>query len=117
VTQNCTEEGDFTPWLTACQANETILAFLAEMRDVKRPVIPAFQTALYSDSGFGVLGRILERLTNQTYAEALQTVLAGPLGLKGTSSIVLPDKGLNALAIPGNYAESSWGKDNQIIAP
>ena len=94
-----------------------ILAFLAEMRDLKRPVIPSFQTALYSDSGFGVLGRILERLTNQTYAEALKSVLAVPLGLNGTSSIVMPDKGLNAIAIPGSSAESSWGKDNQITAP
>lgn len=87
------------------------------MRDIKRPVIPAFQTAMYSDAGFGILGRVLERLTNQTYAEALQSVLAHPLGLKSTSSIVPPDEGLNALAIPGNSAESSWGKDNQVTAP
>lgn len=87
------------------------------MRDVKRPVAPTFFTALYSDAGFGVLGRVLERVTNQTYSDAVQSVLAGPLGLNGTSSIVQAGEGLNALAIPGNAAESSWAKDNQISAP
>jgi CubicO group peptidase (beta-lactamase class C family) len=87
------------------------------MRDAKRPVAPVFQTALYSDAGFGILGQVLERLTNQTYAETLQSVLAGPLGLDSTSSIVMPSEGLNAIVMPGDFTVSSWGFDNQLSAP
>jgi CubicO group peptidase (beta-lactamase class C family) len=92
------------------------------MKDVKRPVIPVFQTAIYSDAGFGVLGRVLERLTNQTYEEALKTHLSEPLGLKFTGAREPPAEGLNALAIPPGEGESqglfsSWAQDNQITAP
>src|SRR3954464_1244316 len=83
------------------------------MRDTKRAVVPAFQASLYSDAGFGILGRVLEKLTNKTYAEALQSGLVGPLGLKSSSSIKPSDKGLNALATN----DSSWGFDNQLTAP
>ncbi|KAF2735114.1 beta-lactamase/transpeptidase-like protein [Polyplosphaeria fusca] len=99
--------------LTGNCANE---AFLQRMRDVKRPVVPVFQTAMYSDAGFGVLGRVIERLTNQSYADALQTHLAVPLGLKSVSTFEPPADGLNALAIPGGDLVSSWGTDNQITA-
>lgn len=83
----------------------------------KRPVIPPFETALYSDAGFAVLGRVLERLTGLPYNDALQSVLAEPLGLNGTSTFAPPDNGLNALVVPGNASQSSWGFDNQILAP
>ncbi|KAJ4304649.1 hypothetical protein N0V90_000175 [Kalmusia sp. IMI 367209] len=88
--------------------------FLAEMRDLKRPIIPAFQTAVYSDAGFGVLGRVLERLTNQTYEDALQTHLAKPLRLPSTGGKLPVAEGLNALAIPGNSSVTGWGKDNHV---
>lgn len=74
------------------------------MKDLKRPVMPAFQTAMYSDAGFGLLGQVLEKLTNQTYEDALQTYLAEPLSLNSpgqlyhrrkdlTHSPFLPEKG------------------------
>ncbi|KAF2187570.1 beta-lactamase/transpeptidase-like protein [Zopfia rhizophila CBS 207.26] len=116
--------GGFLLGTATCFQTETcdVQAFLAEMRDIKRPVIPAFQTAMYSDAGFGILGRVLERLTNQTYEDALQTHLAEPLGLKFTRATVPPTEGLNALAIPPGEGElqgflSSWAQDNHITAP
>lgn len=87
------------------------------MRDRKRPVIPPFQTPLYSDAGFGVLGRVLERLTGLPYADAVQSVLSAPLGLNSTSAIAPPREGLNGLVLPGDFTESSWGFDNQLTAP
>lgn len=89
------------------------------MRDRKRPVEPPFETPLYSDAGFAVLGRVLERLTGLPYADAVQSVLSAPLGLNSTSAIEPPSKGLNALIVPGSaeFGESSWGFDNQITAP
>lgn len=90
-------------------------SFLTQMRDRQYARSPVFQTGLYADSGFGVLGRVLERITNKTYNDAIKSVLGEPLGLKDITSFKPPSEGLNALALPGN--ESSWGFDNQITAP
>lgn len=87
------------------------------MKDQERPVAPVFTTALYSDAGYAMLGRVLERLTNQSYEDALQTHLAKPLGLESTGSIEPKAEDRNALAIPGNATVSTWGKDNPITAP
>lgn len=87
------------------------------MRTRKRPVVPPFQTALYSDAGFGILGRVLERLTGLPYADAMQSVLLAPLGLNSTSATEPRREDLNAVVLPGGFAESSWGFDNQITAP
>jgi hypothetical protein len=83
----------------------------------KTPIIPAFQTALYSDAGWGVLGRVIEKLTNSSYDDALQKKLAEPLGLKHTGTIEPTADGLNALALPGSAAESSWGQYNVVTNP
>ncbi|PGG97726.1 hypothetical protein GX51_07170 [Blastomyces parvus] len=101
----------------------SIPEFLARMRDAKVPNQPIFQSSLYADSGFGVLGRVLERMTGLSYNEAIQSVLARPLGLKVTGSIVPPGETPNAIIIPGKTPvggeapDSAWGYDNQVIAP
>ena len=78
---------------------------------------PVFQSAQYSDGGFGVLGRVLERMTGLAYNEAIQTYLARPLGLKHTASFEPGAEGLDAIVIPGGLAVSAWGFDNQVTAP
>lgn len=109
------------PSITACSSPENPLCnateYLTYMRDVRTPTQPIHQSSLYSDSGFGILGQILQRMTGQTYNEAIQTVLSTPLGLKSTVSIEPKDKDLNAVVIPGGIAVSAWGFDNQISAP
>lgn len=88
------------------------------MRDQKRPVFKPWTNALYSDASWGVLGRILERLTGLSYEEALQTALVKPLGLNSTATIEPASEGLNAVAIPTmEEAPSGWGLDNPITAP
>jgi CubicO group peptidase (beta-lactamase class C family) len=91
--------------------------YLSIMLNQEQPVTPVFQTSLYADSGFGILGLVLERLTNQTYADAMQTHLAKPLDLSGSGSVEPPAEGLNALALPGNESVSNWGIDNPITSP
>lgn len=102
-------------------ANESarcsIPLFLAQMRDGKRPVQPVFASSQYSDSGFGVLGRVLERMTNLTYHEAVQELVAKPLGLESTGTHVPTGEGVNAIALNVPMPGSSWGWDNQVIAP
>ncbi|OJD25891.1 hypothetical protein ACJ73_02742 [Blastomyces percursus] len=121
--------GQFPPGFTVCyspipEKNKcSIPDFLAQMRDAKVPSQPIFQSSLYSDGGFGVLGRVLERMTGLTYNNAIQSILARPLGLKITGSIVPPGKSPNAIIIPGKTPvpgeapDTAWGYDNQIIAP
>lgn len=87
------------------------------MRDKKKPVVPVYKTALYSDVGFGILGSVLERLTGLSYNDAIQTILAKPLGLNSTSSLRPLGTDFNAIVMPGSLADSSWGFDNQITAP
>lgn len=86
------------------------------MRDNKRPVIPPWQAATYSDAGFAILGRVLERVSGLPYNDALKTLLVEPLGLKSTSALEPKGDDLNALIVGGGMPISSWGSDNQIIA-
>ncbi|KAF4468817.1 beta-lactamase [Fusarium albosuccineum] len=91
--------------------------FLAVMKDKKRPVTLPSQASIYSDAGFAILGVVLQRITGLSYNEAIQSVLAGPLGLNSTTSMEPKDKDVNALILPGSADESSWGFDNQVTAP
>ena len=86
------------------------LAYFEWLRTTKRPVIQPWQTPVYSDNGFSLLGRVLERITNQTYEESLACVLSEPLGLNGTST-TLPANGSNVFALEGDFSISSWGQD------
>ncbi|UNI13596.1 hypothetical protein JDV02_000323 [Purpureocillium takamizusanense] len=94
----------------------SISDFLKLMRNDKRPTMPPFQRPLYSDGGWAVLGRVLERLTNLPLNDALQKVLSKPLGLNYTAYMKPPGNHSNAIVLPGPLAESSWGYDNQVIA-
>ncbi|KAJ4983004.1 hypothetical protein SVAN01_11499 [Stagonosporopsis vannaccii] len=94
----------------------SIPRFLELMKHGKRPTQPLFQSAQYSDGGFGVLGRVLERMTNKTYHDALQELLAEPLGLNNTGSVVPSGDDLNAIVL-APFPASSWGWDNQVSAP
>ena len=87
------------------------------MRDDRRPASQTFSNPLYSDAGYIVLGRVLERMTNSTYSEALRTLLVEPLGLEGTSTLMPEGDDLNAVALPGDWLESNWFQPNQLTAP
>lgn len=78
--------------------------------------MPAFKDPIYADSGFGILGRVLERMSNSSIDEAIRTILGEPLGLDSTSTIEPESEGLNALIMPGDVTTSSWAFDNQIFA-
>lgn len=87
------------------------------MRDHNSPTTPPFGEALYSDAGFAILGQVLERVTGQSYNNALQSVLAEPLGLGSSTTFEPTGSDLNAVVLPGSASVSSWGFDNQISAP
>ncbi|KAF7715726.1 Beta-lactamase domain-containing protein [Penicillium ucsense] len=96
----------------------SVKAFLKYMRDVKRPVISPYHTAIYSDAGYAVLGQVLARMANTTtYTEAIQEIIFKPLGLKHTSTKVPKARdGLNAMDRKTVQPTSSWGLDIELFA-
>lgn len=74
---------------------------------------PPWGTVAYSDNGYALLGRVLERLTNKTYEESLASSLGTPLDLTSTST-TLPPNGSNIFALQGDSTASSWGLDNRL---
>ncbi|WNG59548.1 serine hydrolase [Archangium gephyra] len=66
----------------------------------------------YNNSGYFLLGAIIERLTGQTYAQALQQRIFGPLGMKDSgfdvSATVLPKRASGYEPVPGGYANASY---------
>ncbi|KAK1566233.1 beta-lactamase [Colletotrichum navitas] len=63
----------------------------------KRPVISPYRNAVYSDGGFSLLGQVLARLTGQTYADALRSIILEPLGLNGTTAAAPNNTDTNAI--------------------
>lgn len=74
------------------------------------PVYGAFTTPMYSDLGAAILGLVLERVSNVSYADFTQDAILTPLGLENTT--------LTTLSIPQNAFipnqaedEDWWGAD------
>ncbi|AEI65808.1 serine hydrolase domain-containing protein [Corallococcus macrosporus] len=66
----------------------------------------------YNNSGYFLLGAIIEKLTGQTYAEAVQARILGPLGMKDTgydvSATVLPKRASGYAQAPGGIVNAAW---------
>lgn len=99
-------------------------AFLERMRDQKPAHQPPFASSLYSDGAYGILGLAFQRMTNQSFSDALTSTLIEPLNLTSLSAS-LPNAStntsssqINAITIPGAASLlSAWGLDNPITAP
>jgi CubicO group peptidase (beta-lactamase class C family) len=90
--------------------------FLNFMCDEKHPVITPFRTAVYSDGGFSILGQVIQRISGQSYGDAMQDILFKPLGLNGMSAKAPTSSGLNAINRKTIDNTSSWGLDIDIVA-
>jgi CubicO group peptidase (beta-lactamase class C family) len=65
-------------------------------------VFPAGATYSYSNSGYVLLGRIIEVLDGQSWDESLRARLAGPLAL--TKTVTLPEEAILHRAAVGHHA-------------
>jgi D-alanyl-D-alanine carboxypeptidase len=72
---------------------ERLIGFVAE----REPLFEASAGWAYSDTGYVLLGLVIEAVTGQAWPEAVRTRLLGPLGLGGTVPSDRPD--LPGLAI------------------
>lgn len=80
------------------------------MRNMQRPVISPFRTAIYSDAGFVLLGQVLARLSGTSYVDGLNNVVLEPLGLHDTSTAAPSGPDANVIN-RSTQANSSWGFD------
>ncbi len=66
----------------------------------------------YNNSGYFLLGAIIERLTGQTYAQAVQQRIFGPLGMKDSgydvTATVLPKRASGYVPAPGGYINAAY---------
>ncbi|CAH0016594.1 unnamed protein product [Clonostachys rhizophaga] len=109
--------GDF--FLKYAQTPEKITteAFVSFLRDEKRPNMPAYRNALYSDAGYSLLGHVLARITGQSYPDSMQKILFGPLGMNSTTAKPPTGPDLNAINRYLVDNTSSWNVDVQVTTP
>ncbi|MCY1023021.1 beta-lactamase family protein [Pyxidicoccus sp. MSG2] len=66
----------------------------------------------YSNSGYFLLGAVIEKVTGQTYAQTLQQRIFDPVGMKNTgydvSATVLPKRASGYEAQPGGYVNAPY---------
>jgi CubicO group peptidase (beta-lactamase class C family) len=68
---------------------------------VQNPFISTFNTPVYSNAGYSLLGIALENIANESYANVLDAALVRPLGLSSTS-VLAPLNTSNSIIIPGD---------------
>jgi CubicO group peptidase (beta-lactamase class C family) len=62
------------------EGDDALAAFVAKMVDLKS-LAPAGTRASYSQAGYDLLGRVIEKVTGTTYEQAVASLLLEPLGL------------------------------------
>jgi putative CocE/NonD family hydrolase len=71
------------------------------------PLFAPGENWMYSNTGYIVLGLLIEAVTHSSYEQAIQTRFIEPLGLTNT----LVPKAEEADMIPGNHARGYWDYD------
>ncbi|KAF7588571.1 hypothetical protein BBP40_005490 [Aspergillus hancockii] len=94
------------PSRSTCQLGNQTQAELLSALTQQTPVAPPGVTPIYSNVGYQVLGYIIEKLTGQPFADALQTRILDPLSLDRTSQKT-PSNSSFAV-IPSNPKTSGW---------
>lgn len=69
---------------------EMLLSYLESLKEVNKPKL--FSWKNYSNTGFGLLGYILQKKTNLSYEQLVNKYITGPLGMNDTYVIVPKDK-------------------------
>lgn len=75
-----------------------LITYLSTLKKIKKP--KTFSWKNYSNTGFGLLGYILQKKTNLTYEELVKKYITTPLGMKSTY-VNVPTNKLNFF-VPGH---------------
>jgi CubicO group peptidase (beta-lactamase class C family) len=85
------------------EGDDALAAFVAKMVDLKQ-IAPAGTRASYSQAGYDLLGRVVEKVAGKTYEQAVASLLLEPLGLTN-SFFALDDIMARRFAIGHNADE------------
>ncbi|MER8047704.1 serine hydrolase domain-containing protein [Streptomyces sp. NPDC094032] len=101
-------DGDL--FLDTGRGDDTLEKYAEACRELTA-IHPLGATQSYCNSGFSVLGRIIEQLTGKVWDTALRTQIIEPLGL--THTVTLPEEALRHSAAMGHEQDGSvapvWG--------
>lgn len=79
----------------------------------RHPVFAPQTTAVYSNSGFRILGYVLEAMSRTSYNTLVQSKVLGPLGLTDTSAALPPRRGSWAIPV-GNLSGFHYNYSDEI---
>jgi len=77
---NFTNDPDYTTWMVQRKTHDEMLAIIAK----SKPDFQPDEKAAYSNSNFVILGYIIEKITNQPYANVLKSRITSKIGLSHT---------------------------------
>ncbi|MGW6460768.1 serine hydrolase domain-containing protein [Streptomyces sp. NPDC055078] len=101
-------DGDL--FLDTGRGDDCLEKYTAACRELTA-IHPLGATQSYCNSGFSMLGRLIEHLTGKTWDAALREQIIDPLGL--THTVTLPEEVLRRSAAAGHLADGSvtpsWG--------
>ncbi len=102
------DEGTYTG-----EGDDAIARFVTERLPQLPQIFPLGKFFSYNNSGFIVLGRIIEVVTGKTYRSAMTDLVLGPLGL--TDTTLVPSQVLAHPRADGHYAGEINGADGIAV--
>ena len=75
----------------------------------KPPIYRPFTTPVYSNIGYSVLGRVIENVSGQTYADYLERNVIGKAGMNRTTVADAPASNLGFIPAESNWWGTSLG--------
>jgi CubicO group peptidase (beta-lactamase class C family) len=106
-------------WFTQCRNDVSVEALIALFKDEPLQFAPGTRWA-YSDSGYHLLGAIIEQLSGQTYAQFLQERIFTPVGMRQTwydSHVrIVPHRAAGYTKEPDGYTNAVYISSTQLFA-
>jgi CubicO group peptidase (beta-lactamase class C family) len=84
------------------RGDDALAKYVAELADLEQ-LTPPGETYSYCNSGFSLLGRVIEVLTGETFEAALARLVLAPLGL--TSSFFFPEEAMLRRFVVGHRVQ------------
>ncbi|KAM0242947.1 hypothetical protein ACHAP5_007057 [Fusarium lateritium] len=88
--------------------------FLNVYRNYRPPVYQPNQSPVYSNGGISLVGLVVEAASNKTFEAAINDLILKPLGLRHTSTGIVPDNTKNMFIPAGS---TDWGVELGILGP
>ncbi|CAJ0546578.1 Ff.00g012050.m01.CDS01 [Fusarium sp. VM40] len=88
--------------------------FLNIFQNYRPPVYQPSQSPVYSNAGISLVGLVVEAASNKTFGAAINDLILKPLGLRHTSTGIVPSNAKN-MFIPAGSAD--WDVDVGIFGP